>query len=61
MDGCKACLETKRTALSEIKNFFIAASDIGYDDEVLSSWFDDNEGMLSDDDWEGAMNLFSIK
>ncbi|KAK9186969.1 hypothetical protein WN944_018358 [Citrus x changshan-huyou] len=61
MDGCKACLETERTALSEIKSFFIAASDIGYDDEALSSWFDDNEGMLSDDDWEGVMDLFSIK
>lgn len=47
MHGSKACLETKRTALSEIKGFFISISDFGYDDdisdigyedEILSSW-----------------------
>ncbi|KAK9232323.1 hypothetical protein WN943_022569 [Citrus x changshan-huyou] len=63
MHGCKACLETERTALLEIKSFFISASDIGYDDEALSSWFDDDEGMSSDccDNCEGVMDLFSIK
>ncbi|KAH9667035.1 Receptor-like protein 56 [Citrus sinensis] len=47
LHGYKACVETKRIALLEIKSFFISASDVGFDDEILSSWFDD-DGMSSD-------------
>ncbi|KDO39678.1 hypothetical protein CISIN_1g039136mg [Citrus sinensis] len=55
LHGYKACVETKRIALLEIKSFFISASDVGFDDEILSSWFDD-DGMSSDccNDWEGV-------
>ena len=55
--GYKACLETERTALLEIKSFFISVSDIGYDDEILPSWVGEDDGMSSDccDDWEGVM------
>ncbi|KAH9715309.1 Receptor-like protein 1 [Citrus sinensis] len=54
--GYKACLETERTALLEIKSFFISVSDIGYDDEILPSWVGEDDGMPSDccDDWEGV-------
>ncbi|KAH9667275.1 Receptor-like protein 15 [Citrus sinensis] len=48
--GFKACLETERTALLQIKSFFISASDIEYKDSILSSWVDDedDDGMPSD-------------
>ena len=55
--GYKACLETERTALLEIKSFFISSvSDIGYDDKILPSWVGEDDGMPSDccDDWEGV-------
>ncbi|XP_052300928.1 receptor-like protein 1 isoform X45 [Citrus sinensis] len=54
--GYKACLETERTALLEIKSFFISVSDIGYDDKILPSWVGEDDGMSSDccDDWEGV-------
>ncbi|KAK9229478.1 hypothetical protein WN944_022440 [Citrus x changshan-huyou] len=57
MHGYKGCLETERTALLEIKSFFISVSDIGYDDEILPSWVGEDDGMSSDccDDWEGVM------
>ena len=58
MHGYRACLETERTALLEIKSFFISSvSDIGYDDEILPSWVGEDDGMSSDccDDWEGVM------
>ena len=50
MHGYKACLETERTALLQIKSFFISASDIEYKDSILSSWVDDDDddGMPSD-------------
>ncbi|GAY31897.1 hypothetical protein CUMW_272690 [Citrus unshiu] len=53
----KGCLETERTALLEIKSFFISVSDIGYDDKILPSWVGEDDGMPSDccDDWEGVM------
>ncbi|KAH9678449.1 Receptor-like protein 14 [Citrus sinensis] len=56
MHGYKACLETERTALLELKSFFVSVSDIGYDHEILRSWGGDDEGMSSDccDDWEGV-------
>ncbi|KAH9667103.1 hypothetical protein KPL70_020901 [Citrus sinensis] len=41
MHGYRGCLETERTALLEIKRFFIAVSDIEYEDEILTSWVDD--------------------
>ncbi|KAK9229473.1 hypothetical protein WN944_022435 [Citrus x changshan-huyou] len=55
--GYKGCLETERTALLEIKSFFISVSDIGYDDKILPSWVGEDDGMSSDccDDWEGVM------
>ncbi|KAK9232348.1 hypothetical protein WN943_022594 [Citrus x changshan-huyou] len=55
--GYKACLETERTALLEIKSFFISVSDIRYDDYILPSWVGEDDGMPSDccDDWEGVM------
>ena len=55
LHGSKACLETKRIALLEIKTFFISARDVGFDDEIRSSWFD-ADGMSSDccNDWEGV-------
>ncbi|KAH9667062.1 Receptor-like protein 15 [Citrus sinensis] len=55
--GYKACLETERTALLEIKSFFVSISDIGYDDYILPSWVGEDDGMPSDccDDWEGVM------
>ncbi|KAH9666999.1 Receptor-like protein 14 [Citrus sinensis] len=56
--GYKGCLETERTALLEIKSFFISlVSDIGYDDKILPSWVGEDDGMPSDccDDWEGVM------
>ncbi|KAH9715392.1 Receptor-like protein 1 [Citrus sinensis] len=55
--GYKACLEIERTALLEIKSFFISFSDIGYDDDILPSWVGEDDGMPSDccDDWEGVM------
>ncbi|KAK9229474.1 hypothetical protein WN944_022436 [Citrus x changshan-huyou] len=48
-------VDAERIALLEIKSFFISASDVGYDDDILSSWFDD-DGMSSDccNDWEGV-------
>ncbi|KAH9667133.1 Receptor-like protein 14 [Citrus sinensis] len=54
--GCKACLETERTALLEIKSFFISISDFGYEDRILPSWVDHDDGLPSDccDDWEGV-------
>ncbi|KAH9666966.1 Receptor-like protein 1 [Citrus sinensis] len=54
--GYKGCLETERTALLEIKSFFISVSDIGYDDKILPSWVGEDDGMPSDccDDWEGV-------
>ncbi|KAH9715362.1 Receptor-like protein 14 [Citrus sinensis] len=54
--GCKACLETERTALLEIKSFFISISDIGYEDSILPSWVDHDDGLPSDccDNWEGV-------
>ncbi|GAY67381.1 hypothetical protein CUMW_255980, partial [Citrus unshiu] len=54
--GYKGCLETERTALLEIKSFFISVSDIGYDDKILPSWVGEDDGMSSDccDDWEGV-------
>ncbi|GAY61728.1 hypothetical protein CUMW_212230 [Citrus unshiu] len=57
MHGYKGCLETERTALLEIKSFFISVSDIGYDDKILPSWVGEDDGMPSDccDDWEGVM------
>ncbi|KAH9715269.1 hypothetical protein KPL71_020994 [Citrus sinensis] len=39
LHGYKACLETERIALLEIKSFFISASDVGFADEILSSCF----------------------
>ncbi|KAH9715342.1 Receptor-like protein 1 [Citrus sinensis] len=56
MHGYKGCLETERTALLEIKSFFISVSDIGYDDQILPSWVGEDYGMPSDccDDWEGV-------
>ncbi|KAH9666979.1 Receptor-like protein 56 [Citrus sinensis] len=56
MHGYKACLETERTALLEIKSFFISISDIRYDDKILPSWVGEDDGMPSDccDDWEGV-------
>ncbi|GAY59117.1 hypothetical protein CUMW_192110 [Citrus unshiu] len=55
--GYKACLEIERTALLEIKSFYISVSDIGYDDQILPSWVGEDDGMPSDccDDWEGVM------
>ncbi|GAY69393.1 hypothetical protein WN943_022592 [Citrus x changshan-huyou] len=41
MHGYRGCLETERTALLEIKRFFIAVSDMDYEDEILTSWVDD--------------------
>ncbi|KDO41574.1 hypothetical protein CISIN_1g036330mg [Citrus sinensis] len=41
MHGYRGCLETERTALLEIKRFFIAVRDTGYKDEILTSWVDD--------------------
>ncbi|KAH9715423.1 Receptor-like protein 1 [Citrus sinensis] len=57
MHGYRACLETERTALLEIKSFFVSISDIGYDDKILPSWVGEDDGMPSDccDDWEGVM------
>ncbi|KDO39676.1 hypothetical protein CISIN_1g037353mg [Citrus sinensis] len=54
MHGDKACLQTERTALLELKSFFISISDREYEDVILTSWVDD--GMPSDccDDWEGV-------
>ncbi|GAY59114.1 hypothetical protein CUMW_192090 [Citrus unshiu] len=54
--GYKGCLETERTALLEIKSFFISVGDIGYDDKILPSWVGEDDGMSSDccDDWEGV-------
>ncbi|XP_052294834.1 receptor-like protein 14 isoform X2 [Citrus sinensis] len=56
MHGYKGCLETERTALLEIKSFFISVGDIGYDDKILPSWVGEDDGMPSDccDDWEGV-------
>ncbi|KDO37546.1 hypothetical protein CISIN_1g0457151mg, partial [Citrus sinensis] len=56
MHGYKGCLETERTALLEIKSFFISVSDIGYDDKILPSWVGEDDGMPSDccDDWVGV-------
>ncbi|KAH9715285.1 Receptor-like protein 1 [Citrus sinensis] len=55
--GYKGCLETERTALLEIKSFFVSIRDIGYDDKILPSWVGEDDGMSSDccDDWEGVM------
>jgi len=57
MYGYKACLETERTALLELKSFFVSVNDIGYDHKILRSWGGDDKGMSSDccDDWEGVM------
>ena len=41
MHGYRGCLETERTALLEIKRFFIAVIDIEYEDTILTSWVDD--------------------
>ncbi|GAY62756.1 hypothetical protein CUMW_220310 [Citrus unshiu] len=56
MHGYRACLETERTALLEIKSFFISISDIRYDDQILPSWVSEDDGMPSDccDNWEGV-------
>ncbi|GAY68106.1 hypothetical protein CUMW_261580 [Citrus unshiu] len=55
--GYKGCLEIERTALLEIKSFFISVNDIGYHDKILPSWVGEDDGMPSDccDDWEGVM------
>ncbi|XP_006427458.2 receptor-like protein 9DC1 [Citrus clementina] len=55
--GYKGCLETERSALLEIKSFFISLSDIRYDDKILPSWVGEDDGMPSDccDDWVGVM------
>ncbi|XP_052300057.1 receptor-like protein 14 isoform X21 [Citrus sinensis] len=54
MHGYKACLQTERTTLLELKSFFISISDREYEGSILTSWVDD--GMSSDccDDWEGV-------
>ncbi|KAH9715366.1 hypothetical protein KPL71_021031 [Citrus sinensis] len=63
MHGSKACLETERTALLEIKGFFISISDIGYDDdisdighedEILSSWVGGGRSSDCCDHWKGV-------
>ncbi|KAH9715266.1 Receptor-like protein 14 [Citrus sinensis] len=53
MHGYKACLETERTALLEIKSFFISSVS---DNKILPSWVGEDDGMPSDccDDWEGV-------
>ncbi|KAK9232330.1 hypothetical protein WN943_022576 [Citrus x changshan-huyou] len=60
LHGYKACLETERIALLEIKSFFISASDVGYDDDILSSWFDD-DGMSSDCSYDSLGSLKQLK
>ncbi|GAY59118.1 hypothetical protein CUMW_192120 [Citrus unshiu] len=63
MHGSKACLETERTALLEIKGFFISISDVGYDDdisdighedEILSSWVGGGRSSDCCDHWKGV-------
>ncbi|XP_052300219.1 receptor-like protein 14 isoform X7 [Citrus sinensis] len=53
MHGYKGCLETERTALLEIKSFFISSVS---DNKILPSWVGEDDGMPSDccDDWEGV-------
>ncbi|GAY69395.1 hypothetical protein CUMW_271620 [Citrus unshiu] len=41
MHGYRGCLETERTALLEIKRFFIAVTDIEYVGRIPTSWVDD--------------------
>lgn len=50
MRGYKACFGKERTALLELKSFFISISDREYQEEILTSWVDDR---ISDCcDWE---------
>ena len=52
MHGYKACLETERTALLELKSFLISGHDSEFEDSILTSWVDD-DGISSDCcDWE---------
>lgn len=50
MHGYKACFNKERSALLELKSFFLSISDREYADEILTSWVDD--GISDCCDWE---------